>query len=159
MNKDDITIKMIDVVSDYLVKKAFCEVMQKSVQKIQRQALVEIEMFNDMSIKHGIAKKRIADPKLTYLCEDESATQEYYVYCDREERQAGLKPDSMPFEHCPALVAESALTRSKWAILDGAVIMLDMDMTGKELNHRLLCQGIETYEKFIELCVSLVVNL
>lgn len=155
----DVTPAVKSAVNAYLMARARAEVLRSKVDKIHRQILTEIEFYNDLEVEHGKAKERITEPKYTYLCEDKAALERYFLESDKRERLAGLKPDDMPVDHCPACTAEWEQTQIEWLMLDCASEMLHMDIDGQELNHRLLCKGLETRQQFIDLIVKLVINL
>lgn len=96
--------------------QAVAETMKEAVEKIQRQILREVELYDDLAA--GRERQRITDPKLTYLSTDEAACQRYFAECNKRTRAAGLKPDDMPDEYCPALVAEDIQRKAERALLD-----------------------------------------
>lgn len=99
--------------------QAVAETMREAVDKIQRQILLDVELYDDLAAEHGgRERQRITDPKLTYLSTDEAACQRYFAECNKRTRAAGLKPDDMPDEYCPALVAEDIQRRAERALLD-----------------------------------------
>jgi len=155
----DVTPGVKSAVNAYLMARVYAETMREEVDKIERAVLKECPLSNGREQKRGMPAKEITDPKYTYHCTNEDELQDYYEECDKRERKASLKPDSMPFDHCPALVAENIQNKTQWLICDVAAEMLKMDFDGKELNHRLLCMGLDKYNQFIDLVVGLVVNL
>jgi len=164
LTQKDVTPGVKSAVNAYLMARAFAETRRDQVDKIEREILAEAPLTNGFyetegRRNHKEAGELITDPKDTWLCTNEAQLEEYYLECDNRARKAGLKPDDMPTTHCPALVAERIQTETEWLICDNATTMLGLEFDGKELNHRLLCMGIEKYQEFIDLIVKLVVNL
>lgn len=162
--KDHMTIKDVtpgvkSAVNAYLMARAYAETMRQAVDKVHRGILMESPVTNGLEVEHGEPARLIIDPKDTWLCTDDAMIQDYYAECDKQLREKGLKPDDMPVDHCPALVAEHIQTQTEWLILDCAAEMMEIGFDGKELNHRLLCKGLDTRREFIGLIVKLVVNL
>jgi hypothetical protein len=94
-----------------------------------------------------------------YLSKDDETCNDVYKDVEFNLIKDGVKPEDMPEGQCPACVAEHIQVKAEWLICDTAADMLDMDITGKELNSRLLCMGLDKYHEFIDLIVRLVVNL
>ena len=158
LTPDMVTDDLKQAVSAWLLAKAYSELMTKEVEKIAHRVLItEIELYNDLDVKHEQAEKtRITLKNDTWLTLDETEFKRYIEVMDNETRKAGLKPDDMPLEHCPALVAEHKLVECNWLVLDCAAEMLGIE---GDFKNDLLCLGLEKYHKFIDLCVGLVVNL
>lgn len=159
MTTKDVTLAVKSSVNAYLMARAYAETMRDCVDKIQSDILAECPLSNDLEQKRGLAARQITDPKQAYLCTNEDWLQDYYQETDKRLREARRKPDDMPINHCPALVAECLQTDTEWILLDCASDMLAMDFDGQELNHRLLCKGLDKRQEFIDLVVGLVVNL
>lgn len=153
LTEKDVTPAVKQSVSAYLLARVYAETMRDKIDEIQRQILSEIPLINP---KDG---QRITEPKYSWTCTDDELMLEYYAECNIREREAGLKPSDMEDDFCPALVAENILSDTRKLIFDAAAEMLDMDIDGKELHHRLLCRGLDEMKKFIDLVVGLVVNL
>ena len=156
LTQKNVTPGVKSAVNSYLLARAYAETMREAVDKIQRQALEEAPLKNGFE---RFEINKITDPKQAYLCTDENQLKDYYAECDSRERQAKLKPPDMPFDHCPALVAEHLQVQTEWLICENAAEMLGLEFEGKELNNRLLCLGLEKRQRFIDLVVGLVVNL
>jgi len=156
----DITPEVEAAVNAYLLARANAEVKREAVDAVYGEVLAEIPMFVDMKFAedHEPSGERITDRKLLYLSADEDACKRVYAEVDVRLRAKRLKPDDMPVEHCPALVAENFQTECEWAILDASADMLGLEFDGKELNHRLLCLGLEKREAYIDIVVKLVIN-
>lgn len=119
--------------------QAYAETMREAVDKIQRQILAELPLYDDLMAEHkGTERKRITDPKHTYLSQDEAACQRYFAECNTRTRAAGLKPADMPDEYCPALVAEHDQIKAERALLDsgGALCGFGSDDLWGELRDR-----------------------
>lgn len=159
LTKQDVTQSVKSSVSVYLMTRAYAETMRERVAKIQSGVLAECPLSNDLEQKRGLTARQITDPKQAYLCTNEDWLQDYYQETDKRLREARHKPDDMPKDHCPALVAENLQTETERILLDCASDMMKMDFDGQELNHRLLCKGMDKRQKFIDLVVGLVVNL
>ena len=155
----DITPELKLAVNLYMVLLARAQTLREQVDIIQRQALRECPLVNSHIEGIGQGKPiEITDPESTYLCDDKDMMDEYYATLDDREKKAGIKPDDMALEYCPALVAEHDVTRAKWAIMDASADMLHMEFDGQELNNRLLGLGLKKHAEFIDLCCKLVVN-
>jgi len=164
LTRNDVTQELIDLVTEYLARRVIAEVTRQEVDAVQRDVLQDIVVMSTArEHPHGrsLPSKRITDPDLTYLCRDESAMTTYYQAIDTKLREAGIKPDDMELDYCPALVAECNQVEAEWAILDEAAKMLDIHTGKGELNSGLLCckNGLETRQEFIDLTVSLVLSL
>ena len=149
----------------YLLALTHAQLMREAVDKVQRAVLAEIPLYNDLeSDMADVPRERITDPKLAYLSQDEEGCAAYFAECNRREREGRIKPADMPDEHCPALVAENLQTQAEWAILDAYADMMELRndegerIDGQEVNHLLLCMGLEKRRDAIELMVKLVVN-
>ena len=160
LTRKDVTPELIQAGYAYIAAKAAAQTVTEAVRPIQRKVLADFEFYNDLSVEHGAARERITDPDALYLSEDEDGLLFYYTTVDIALRQAGLKPQDMPIEHCPILVAEHKQTQAEWRLIAEAARMLGDD-NPDEFNNRLLCQkdGLEKRREFIELTAKLVVNL
>ena len=158
LTPDMITDDLKASVRAWLLAKAHSDLMTQEVSQIAHRVLItDIELYNDQDVKHERAeRKRITDKNDTWLTLDETEFKRYIKVMDNETRKAGLKPDDMPLEHCPALVAEHQLIECNWLVLDCAQKMLGIK---GDFKNDLLCLGLEKYHGFIDLCVGLVVNL
>uniref|UniRef100_A0A6H2A4X6 Uncharacterized protein n=1 Tax=viral metagenome TaxID=1070528 RepID=A0A6H2A4X6_9ZZZZ len=154
----DVTPAVKSSVAAYLMARAYAETMRAAVDKIHRAILEESPLTNGHESKHGKPAEMITDPKLTWLCDDEEIMKDYYQESDKRLRAAHLKPDSMPDDHCPALVAEHIQVKTQWLLIECAAEMLG-ENNPRDFNNQLLCAGLDTHQKFIDLVVGLVVNL
>ena len=160
LTRQDVTPELIKAGYAYIAAKAVTQVVAEAVKPIQIEVLAGFEFFNDLSVKHGAERKRITDPDQLYLSEDKDGVTAYYFAVDQRLKANGLKPQDMPVEHCPILVAESKQAVAEWALIVAAAKMLGDD-SPDTFNNRLLCQkdGLERRREFIELTAKLVVNL
>jgi len=158
LTMQDVTQDVKSSVNAYLMARAYAETMRSAIDKIQRGVLEECPLTNGLEVKHGKSERRITDPEHAYLETREDHIQDYYAECDKREREAGLKPKEMEFDYCPALVAEHLQVKSEWLLIESAAEMLGEDKP-EDFNNKLLCHGLESRKKFIDLVVGLVLNL
>jgi len=161
LTRKDVTPELIQAGYAYLAALAATQVITETVQPIQAEVLADFELYNDLEVEHsGTERKRITDPDDLYLSQDEDGVNAYYAAVDQALKAAHFKPEDMPVEHCPILVAEHEQTKAEWKLIKEAAKMLGDD-DPKEFNNRLLCQpkGLEKRREFIELTAKLVVNL
>jgi len=154
MTEQDITPEVKTSVRAYLLARANAEVMREAITKIETEILQESPL-TDARFEHG---KKITNPKDAWLADD-SEWADYFMEVNTRTRKAGLKPDDMPDDHCPALVAEHIQMQAEQLILENAADMMGLEFDGKELNHKLLCLGLEKRQQFLDLVIKLVVNL
>ena len=160
----DVTSELIDNVAEYLVLRAKAETIRQEVDKVHRGILendivLMSEERGDPDGNRFRPKERILDPSRSWLGQDEQMPL-YYKLCDEKTRAAELKPDDMPFDHCPALVAEHDQRKAEWALIEEAAKMLGVEKP-EDFNGELLCSsdGLERRQKFIDLVVGLVLSL
>ena len=151
----DITPGMKSSVKAYLLSRAYAETIRDAVDKIERKILEECPLTNDLEIKHGKPAREITEPKYVYLCDNDDLLQDYYDTVDFELRKAGLKPDDMKKDYCPALVAEHLQVKAEHLVIETTAEMLGE----KDLIHKLLCHGMDTYRQFIDLVTKMIVNM
>lgn len=124
--------KLRPMALEYLAKKALAAEIREQVDAIQRRLLAEeCPLYKDLERNERIQAargedERIIDPKDYWLAEDQDALNAYYAAQDRELRAAGLKPDCMDFDYCPALVAENNAGKVRWALLDAMAPMIGL---------------------------------
>jgi hypothetical protein len=153
--KTGLSHELIDATAAYLVARAAAETMREAVDEIATDVLTRVELYNDLAVRHERdERRRITEPRYTYLSEDEEATKAYFAECDKAERAAGLKPAEMPNEHCPALVAEHEQAKAEWALIDAAATFLQMD---NPLDFKKHLFG-EKRQRFIDLTASMVLS-
>ena len=156
LKPQDITPELRQAVAVYLDAVAKARVIREKVDAVQRTILTEMVLIDGTERERG----RITDPKRTWMCRDDEVLHRYYAEVDSRLRAAGLKPDEMETDYCPALVAEDVQRKAEWAIFDTASTMLEMELSGQELNSGLLCmkKGLEKRQEFIDLTVGLVLS-
>lgn len=161
ITKANITTALKTTVNAVLIAKASAKLMRSEVDKIQRAVLQECPLNLAAEWKaSGRANYplKITEPKHAYLGDD-AEFKDFAAECGKRERAAGLKPDSMPDDHCPALVAEDIERQAIALLIDEAAVSLGFDMSGPDLRHKLLCLGLDQYNRFVDLVIGLVVNL
>jgi hypothetical protein len=144
---------LFSLVNSWLNTKAQADHLRGEVDRIQRRVLAEVELLQSTNSHLDGDGSRITDPRFVYLCEDEDACQRYYDRVEEEEEKAGLRT-GLPKDYCPALYAERNLSYISHAIADLVGPILGFD------KHELFLQGdgVKTWEKFIGLVVSAVIN-
>lgn len=157
LSQNDVTPDLIVAVYAYIAARAHAELLREDVDKVDRELLAENPLPNTAGHGHD---KWITEPKYTYLCEDEDALERYYAERDARLRAAGLKPDGMPHDYCPALVAEHEQLKAERLLIKQAGQMLEIE-DPEDLSNLLLCQpdGLAKRQEFIDLTASLVVTL
>lgn len=162
LTRQDVTPEVIRAGYAYIAALAATRAIAEIVEPIYAKVLADFEFYNDLETERERSRprRRIADPKDLYLSTDEKGVTAYYAAVDKALRENGIKPENMPTEHCPLLVAENEQTKAEWTLIEAAAVMLGDD-DPKSFNHRLLCQanGLEKRREFIELTAKLVVNL
>ena len=141
----------------YLLARAYHETMREKVDEVYREILTEIPVYADQ-FDHT---EQILDVKNLYLCSDDEECKDVYAEGNKRLREMGLKPDDMPDSHCPALVAERDQRDAERAIFEAASVMLELELTGQELNNGLLCmkKGLEKRQEFIDATVGLILSV
>ena len=142
-----------------LVAMAHAKLMREKVDAIKREILAECPLTpGDLALKMGKSEP-ITDPKEVYLCEDAAQLEDYYAESDKRERAAGFKPADMEKEYCPALVAENIQMEAEHLMLDTFAELIKFEGGGKLFRHRLLCRGMDEYNRAKDLCIKIVVNM
>jgi len=164
LTEKDVTQEVKSAVNAYLLARAHAEIMRNAVDKIQREILKEVPLTNGFYETEGRRNRKeagelITDPDDTWLCTNDAQVEDYYLECDKREREVGIKPDDMPTTHCPALVAEEIQRKTERLIISNAAEMLHLEFDGEELHHRLIYHGLDKYHEFIDLVEKLVINL
>jgi hypothetical protein len=163
LSPQDVTQEVKEAVETYLASRAVAEATRAKVDVVQRQVLQDIILYTDLGRKYGGSVKRIVDPNQVYLSENSGGVLRYLREVDRLLRIDGIKPAEMGFDYCPALVAETDQLQTEWALLDATAKMLEMDIDGRQLNTRLLCEqngkGLERRQEFIDTVVKMVLAI
>ncbi len=156
MTEKDVTPAVKASVRAYLLARVYHETMREKVNEVYNAILTEMPIYSD---RHdGEDGKQIFDPSKMYLTKDDEACKRIYAEANVRLRAAGLKPDSMGDDYCPALVAGSVQTKAEHVVIEAAAEMMGRDDPEK-FGNSLICLGLEKYHKFIDLVVGLVVNL
>lgn len=146
-------------VNAVLMTMAHAQLMREEVDAIQREILAECPLTpGELAIKMGETAP-ITDPKDVYLCDDAAQLEDYYAECDKRERARKVKPVDMAKEYCPALVAESTQRDAEHLMLDCFAELIKFEGGGDLFRHRLLCRGLDEYNRAKELCIKIVVNM
>ena len=142
-------------VGTYLLARTLAEVTRKEVDAIETEILAEMPPFR--ATLCGEDGHRITNPRDLYLAEGQDEQMEaYYAETDKRLRAAGIKPDDMADDFCPACVAESLLLDTERLIIETGAPMVGQ---GDDFADKLLCGKMEHRDKFIDLTVRLVVSL
>lgn len=143
---DVLTHEVKSCVNAYLMARAYAETMRERINAIYRDILTECPIYETRS------GKPILDPERLYLCEDDALVRDAWDEANKRERAAGIKPDLMPDEHCPALAAEFMQTKAENMLIKASGAPFGVT------NNSLLCAGLGKRQKWIDLIVSLVVS-
>ena len=154
--------RLKEATETYLLAKVYYETMREQVDEVHDEIFAGwkpipiIEKF-----RRGNRPEFIEKYDGLYLASDEDANA-LYAESNKRLRACGLKPDDMKDEFCPALVANRLLTEAQWELVDAAEEFEPIAKTfgesphGDSLRDRLLCLGLEKYNKFIELVSKMV---
>ena len=147
-----VTPEVKKAVHEYKEAKKKAEVMRSKIDKVNAHVLEQNKIFTDKG-------EQIKESKRMYLCKDDKACNKIYALFNLAAREAGLKPDDMDNEFCPALVAEHDQVKAEWKLIEAGGRMMKMDKP-EELNNNLFygtekLNGSELRRKFISLLVTL----
>ena len=136
------------LVNSYLMARAYAEATRERVDAIGREILKEMPLYADS--EDGGA--RIVEPSKVFSCPDDEATGRYFLEASKRERAAGIKPANMADEFCPALVAETRLSKIENMLIDasGKALGVGSNSPGMYLERR---------KRYIDLVVGMVVNM
>jgi hypothetical protein len=152
---EDITPEIKSAVGTYLLAKAYAQTMREAVNLIHREILVECPIFADDTERRGNHKgKQILSSGQLYLCSNEALCDDFYAESNTRLRKVGLKPDAMPDDHCPALVAENLERLAAQSLIESAQVVFH-GLTVQKL----LCAGLDKYNQYIDLLCRLVVSM
>jgi hypothetical protein len=149
-------------VNAYLLARANAELHREKVNKIAKNILSTASYFADKKWERRGLKLddlRIEDPEKAYLLSDEEHA-DYLIDLKHALIKAGYEIKSIKGEpessyHCPALTAEHLQTKTEHIVIDSMAEFLKEE---ENFRHRLLCSGLEKYNKFLDLSVKFVVN-
>jgi hypothetical protein len=150
-----LTPALTSYVSAYLMSRAYAETMRQRVDAIERAILTECPIYADTDRRCSTGTpEQIFSGKDLWLCSDEALCADFYAEANKRERAAGLKPDSMPDDHCPALVAEHLQLQMEWKLIDESGRPFGVN------SGNIMCcsNGLENRQKWIDLVVGFVVN-
>jgi len=93
--------------------------------------------------------KRITRVENLYLSDDSDRCADIYAEGSARARARGIKPASMPHDHCPALVADTARIDAENALIDSVAPVFGLDPKS-------LCVSRKRSE-FLELCFKVLI--
>lgn len=147
MTINDITPEIKEAVKAFLLSRVYAETMRDEVDKVHKEILTECPIYADRFEE----VKQIFKSDDLYLCSDDNLCQEFYDEANKRLRNCGLKPDSMPDSHCPALVAEHLQVIAANSLIDVAEALTGIKRTDVYM--------LDDRKKYIDLLCKLVVNL
>jgi hypothetical protein len=146
-----VTPALKSCVGTYLLARAAAEVLREKVDKVYREILTERPVYAD-KLENS---RQIFKGDDLYLVSDDVVCQQIYAEADRRLRALKIKPDEMPSDYCPALVAEELQRKSEFALIEEAGqpfgITYDRLMSSKN--------PMKNRQDFIDLTTRLVVSL
>jgi hypothetical protein len=139
---------MHSLVNSYLLQRAYTEITREQVDLVYAAILNEIPAYATLDQTN----ERITKSSDLYLCEDNELCARIYDEADKRLKAAGIKPQDMHHDYCPALVAEDELRK---------IVRVLVDTSGKPMGvsaDRLLCTGMKQYDKWVDLVIGVVIN-
>ena len=130
-----------------MTARAFSVTMRRAVAKVHRKILLETPIYANQFDE----TKQIVSSKNLYLTDDDTACNNFYVESDIILKNAGIKPDDMGVEFCPALVAERLVTLNENLLIEACVPVFRVS--------REQLYKIDLRNKFINLVCKLVISL
>lgn len=128
---------------------ALVDTLKPIVIGYKNKILAEMQAKSD---KEWGEQKVILDETESYLLSDKDA-EFYYKRCDEEMTKANLSVEKPG--QCPLLVAENLLTQSRHILINE---MAKTPMFVGITVNKLLCKGIDTYNKFVDLSLTLIIK-
>ena len=154
--KDTTALK--SAVNAYLMATAYAQTIREKVDEIERDVLAQCPLKVAEEWKDGLGDipELITDPKYVYLADLQSEEYKEHMNENRKrQEEAGLRKNIKNPDFCPALVAESLVRQTKRLIVEiGADFIERPELTPDKL----LSSGLKNYNKFVDLCCSLIVN-
>lgn len=146
-------------VNAYVLARAYAETMRERVNEVHREILAECPLYADLRARNGQEEDatQIFESKDLYLCSWELGVTDFYKISNFELRKRGLKPDNMPDDHCPALVAEHLQTKTEWILIEAGAEAIGQE-DPKGFNDKLCCAGMDKRREFIDLLCKFVIN-
>ena len=142
--------KVIALVNDWLLAKAYLETIEPLVNEIYSQILADFPIYNDKDN----SKEQIFLVRNMYLSDNEKRCERIYEEMTIRTRAAGLRSADMYDEQCPLLVAKSLLNKATWKIVEhtGEMFNITQDKLMSNTNWD------ELTDKFVDLIVGAVIN-
>lgn len=134
-------------VNAVLLAQAHAELMRQKCDGIQRKLLADGEYFTDAQWEPRIPRKRITEPRESFLMED-AGSAVYLEALDAAYRAAGYT--DLGRGQCPALIAESLLLVAQRTLFEYAERLFP------EIQEQHLYG--ENRRKYLDLLVGMVVN-
>ena len=160
--KPEITQAVKSAVNAYLLTCANAEVHREKVDAIQRNILATANYYTDEKFlnRGRTIKEKIIETKDTWFMSS-GESHDYFSDLRMALERSGYKIESTPGDpewsySCPALTAECLQTDAEHILIDAAAEMLGET---KDFRDKLLCNGMDNWNKFIDLVVGLVVNM
>lgn len=148
-----ITPELKDAVTTYLLALAYERTVRPIVEQYKRDLLADMNLtVSNRWVDRGLTSGPITDPEEVYLADDDAAAR-YFEALDVAKEAAGFA--GLPEGHCPLLIAENQTRLAARQVVDASVCMIGKSFTW----HDLLCSGLDNYQQYVELTVSLVVSL
>lgn len=94
------------LVRNYLLLKTLAEMKREEVDAIHLEILTEAPIFSDAEFSRR-PRRQILKSNELYLSTDEDACKDFYAESNARLKAAGIKPEEMESDYCPALVAEN----------------------------------------------------
>lgn len=140
-------------VNALLLAQAYAAVKREQVDAVSRRLLAESVYMVAPENRRDGRPERITDPKYDWMMGSDAFAC-YLKARNKALLDAGIKPASMPEEHCPALTAEYQKTKAEWVVLKTAwaLIASDQPADGWEDLYG------DNRETFLDLVIKLVVN-
>lgn len=140
-------------VGAYLVTRAYAETMRERVDETHKDILTECPVYADQFDR----TRQILKSGDLYLCSNDDLCQDFYDEANHRLRKLKIKPDDMPNEHCPALVAEEIQRNTRRLLIEIAEQETFHGLTFEKL----ICSqdAIGNLDKYIDLLCGLVCSL
>jgi hypothetical protein len=142
----------VALVDSYLVTRAEAETLRGIVDRIYTDYLTDhpIRVAAKWRESSREMQEFITGSNDSYLADD-AEWEGLFIEIDKRTRAAGIKPDSMERDYCPALVAENNAREAARQLVKHAAPMFDVNFDS-------LMGSLENYYKFRDLVVSAVVS-
>lgn len=141
------TDEMVHAAKAVFICMAAVETVRPVVEGYQKNILAFWKFQPAKEWRKNESNEPILEPNRAYLL-SENDFRLYMADIRDEQKKAGLKTDNP--DNCPLLVAESGLRKAKAVLID-----VMEPMTGFTVD-KMLCAGMEVYDKYIELTLRLL---